>query len=37
LDERLNTPRQVNTLLGLPLLGTMADFNRPTVAEVGRG
>jgi succinoglycan biosynthesis transport protein ExoP len=37
LDERLNTPRQVNTLLGLPLLGTMADFDRPTVAEVGRG
>jgi uncharacterized protein involved in exopolysaccharide biosynthesis len=37
LDERLNTPRQVNTLLGLPLLGTMADFDRPTVAEAGRG
>jgi polysaccharide biosynthesis transport protein len=28
-DERLNTPRQVNALLGLPLLGTMADFDRP--------
>jgi polysaccharide biosynthesis transport protein len=37
LDERLNTPRQVNTLLGLPLLGTMADFDRPTVVESGRG
>jgi succinoglycan biosynthesis transport protein ExoP len=37
LDERLNTPRQVNTLLGLPLLGTMADFDRRTVTEVARG
>jgi uncharacterized protein involved in exopolysaccharide biosynthesis len=36
LDERLNTPQQVNTLLGLPLLGTMADFDRPTVVETGR-
>jgi len=30
-DERLNTPRQVNALLGLPLLGTMADLNRPAL------
>jgi polysaccharide biosynthesis transport protein len=28
-DERLNTPRQVNALLGLPLLGAMGDFARP--------
>ena len=33
LDERLNTPRQVNTLLGLPLLGTMADLGRPAFAQ----
>jgi uncharacterized protein involved in exopolysaccharide biosynthesis len=32
-DERLNTPRQVNALLGLPLLGTMADFNRPALVH----
>jgi uncharacterized protein involved in exopolysaccharide biosynthesis len=28
-DERLNTPRQVNALLGLPLLGSMASFTQP--------
>jgi len=26
-DERLNTPRQVNALLGVPLLGSMTNFN----------
>jgi succinoglycan biosynthesis transport protein ExoP len=26
-DERLNTPRQVNALLGVPLLGSMANFD----------
>jgi uncharacterized protein involved in exopolysaccharide biosynthesis len=30
-DERLNTPRQVNALLGLPLLGAMGDFGRPAL------
>jgi succinoglycan biosynthesis transport protein ExoP len=30
-DERLNTPRQVNALLGLPLLGAMGDFARPAL------
>ena len=32
-DERLNTPRQVNALLGLPLLGAMGDFGRPALLE----
>jgi succinoglycan biosynthesis transport protein ExoP len=36
LDERLNTPRQVNALLGLPLLGAMADFDRSAVVHGGR-
>jgi uncharacterized protein involved in exopolysaccharide biosynthesis len=35
-DERLNTPRQVNALLGLPLLGTMGDFARPALLPVSR-
>jgi uncharacterized protein involved in exopolysaccharide biosynthesis len=28
-DERLNTPRQVTALLGLPVLGAMGDLDRP--------
>ncbi len=36
-DERLNTPRQVNALLGLPLVGAMRDFGRPAVPQVWRG
>lgn len=32
-DERLNTPRQVNALLGLPLLGAMADLDRPAFVQ----
>jgi uncharacterized protein involved in exopolysaccharide biosynthesis len=28
-DERLNTPRQVHALLGVPLLGAMGDLGRP--------
>jgi uncharacterized protein involved in exopolysaccharide biosynthesis len=32
-DERLNTPRQVNALLGLPLLGAMGDFGRPALSQ----
>jgi uncharacterized protein involved in exopolysaccharide biosynthesis len=35
-EERLNTPRQVNTLLGLPLLGSMASFTRPATARGSR-
>ncbi|MGA2780056.1 MAG: Wzz/FepE/Etk N-terminal domain-containing protein [Steroidobacteraceae bacterium] len=35
-DERLNTPRQVNALLGLPLLGAMRDFGRPALPQVWR-
>lgn len=35
-DERLNTPRQVNATLGLPLLGAMGDFGRP-IAMKGAG
>jgi uncharacterized protein involved in exopolysaccharide biosynthesis len=31
-DERLNTPRQVTALLGLPVLGAMGDFNRPAAS-----
>jgi succinoglycan biosynthesis transport protein ExoP len=34
-DERLNTPRQVNLLLGLPLLGAMGDFGRPRALPQG--
>jgi uncharacterized protein involved in exopolysaccharide biosynthesis len=33
-DERLNTPRQVNALLGLPLLGAMRDFGRPALPRI---
>lgn len=33
-DERLNTPRQINALLGLPLLGAMADFRRPALPRL---
>lgn len=36
-DERLNTPQQVNALLGLPLLGSMGSFTEsiagPTVSR----
>jgi len=35
-DERLNTPRQVNALLGLPLLGAMRDAGRPALPPVWR-
>ena len=28
-DERLNTPRQVHALLGVPLLGAMGDLGHP--------
>jgi succinoglycan biosynthesis transport protein ExoP len=31
-DERLNTPQQVNALLGLPLLGSMANFQKAIAA-----
>ncbi len=27
-DERLNTPLQVNTMLGLPMLGSMASLTQ---------
>ncbi len=30
-DERLNTPRQINALLGLPLLGAMGNLDRPLI------
>lgn len=30
-DERLNTPRQINALLGLPLLGAMGHLDRPLI------
>jgi uncharacterized protein involved in exopolysaccharide biosynthesis len=32
-DERLNTPRQVHALLGVPLLGAMGDFGRPALPQ----
>ena len=34
-DERLNTPRQVHALIGVPLLGAMGDLARPTVLHGG--
>jgi uncharacterized protein involved in exopolysaccharide biosynthesis len=34
-DEKVNTPYQVNSVLGLPLLGSMATFSRP--GTQGRG
>jgi succinoglycan biosynthesis transport protein ExoP len=30
-DERLNTPRQITALLGVPLLGAMGNFDRPLI------
>ncbi len=30
-DERLNTPRQINAMLGLPLLGAMGSIDRPLI------
>jgi succinoglycan biosynthesis transport protein ExoP len=30
-DERLNTPRQINALLGLPLLGAMGNLDHPLI------
>lgn len=35
-DERLNTPRQVNAKLGLPVLAGMADFSRSAVMRGSR-
>jgi uncharacterized protein involved in exopolysaccharide biosynthesis len=35
-DERLNTPRQVNALLGLPMLGSMTNFPGLDVARASR-
>lgn len=32
-DERLNTPRQIRALLGVPLLGSMRDFDRPALPQ----
>ncbi len=30
-DERLNTPRQISAMLGLPLLGAMGNIDRPLI------
>jgi uncharacterized protein involved in exopolysaccharide biosynthesis len=32
-DERLNTPRQVHALLGVPILGAMGDLGAPTLVQ----